>query len=183
MRGRLLRAPTDWRILCSPIPSIPAVRQLPSGKSWLAKRSSPGSTLERKVEKFDSNGCAHGAREATRRRRCIAIVEKFAAMVACTERARREGEGDALQLCEEAQRGGDVRARQRAGSGSTVEETCARDSAQAAEVRSHCAWCGGEGDCARKRAGSSVEEESICVEERAFRARWGARRTHVEVDA
>ena len=78
MRGRLLRAPTDWRILCSPIPSIPAVRQLPSGKSWLAKRSSPGSTLERKVEKFDSNGCAHGAREARRRRRCIAIVRRRA---------------------------------------------------------------------------------------------------------
>ena len=104
-------------------------------------------------------------------------VEKFAATVtvARKERARREGEGAASQLCEEAHRGGDVRARQRAGGGSTVEETCARDSAQAAEVRSQRAWCGGEGDCARKRAGSSAEEEHICVEERAFRA-------HGEVD-
>ena len=58
-----------------------------------------------------------------------------------------------------------------------MEETCARDSAQAAEVRSQRAWCGGEGDCARKRAGSSAEEERICVEERAFRARWGAQGT------
>ena len=61
---------------------------------------------------------------------------------------------------------------------STEEETCARDNTQAAEVRSQGAWCGGEGDCARKRAGSSAEEEHICVEERAFRARWGVRRAH-----
>jgi hypothetical protein len=98
-------------------------------------------------------------------------VEKFAITVARKERARREGEGAASQLCEEAHRGGDVRARQCAGGGSTVEETCARDSAQSAEVRSQRAWCGGEGDCARKRAGSSAEESCICVEERAFRAR------------
>jgi hypothetical protein len=73
-----------------------------------------------------------------------------------------------------------VRVRQRAGGGSTVEETCALS--QAAQVRSQRAWCGGEGDCARKRAGSSAEEERICMEERAFRARWGARRAHGEVD-
>ena len=36
-----------------------------------------------------------------------------------------------------------MRARHRAGGGSTVEETCARDSAQAADVRSQGAWCGG----------------------------------------
>jgi len=53
----------------------------------------------------------------------------------------------------------------------TVEETCARDSAQAAGVCSQHAWCGGEGDGASKRAGSSAEEARICVEERAFRAR------------
>jgi hypothetical protein len=108
-------------------------------------------------------------------------VEKFATTVARKERARREGEGAVSQLCEEAHRGGDVRARQRAGGGSTVEETCALS--QAAQVRSQRAWCGGEGDCARKRAGSSAEEERICMEERAFRARWGARRAHGEVDA
>ena len=98
-------------------------------------------------------------------------VEKFAATVARKERARREGEGAASQLCEEAHRGGDVRTRQCAGSGSTVEETCARDSTQTEEVRSQHAWCGGEGDCARKRAGSSAEEARICVKETAFRAR------------
>ena len=68
-----------------------------------------------------------------------------------------------------------MRVRQRAGGGSTVEETCALS--QAAQVRSQRAWCGGEGDCARKRAGSSAEEERICMEERAFRARWGAQGT------
>jgi hypothetical protein len=41
-QGRLLHATTDGRLLCSPISSIPAVRQLPAGKSGLAKRSSPG---------------------------------------------------------------------------------------------------------------------------------------------
>ena len=56
-QGRLLGMPTDWRILCSPISSIPAVRQLPVGKSGLAKRSSPGSPRGRKVENFDSNSC------------------------------------------------------------------------------------------------------------------------------
>jgi len=149
------------------------------------KRSSPGSPRGRKVENFDNNGCAHGPREARRRRLCIAIGrwKTSTAMVARTERARREEEGAASQLCEATHRGGDVRARHCAGGGSTVEETCARDSAQAAEVRSHRAWCGGEGDCARKRAGSSAEEERICVEERAFRARWGVRRAHGEVDA
>jgi hypothetical protein len=155
--GRLLDAPTDWRILCSPISSIPAVRQLPAGKSGLTKRSSPG---------LPRGGGRWGNSTTTAAR---------------TERARREGEDTALQLCAEAHRGGDVRARQRAGGGSTVEETCALS--QAAQVRSQRAWCGGEGDCARKRAGSSAEEERICMEERAFRARWGARRAHGEVDA
>ena len=42
--GRLLVAPTDWRILCRPISSTQAVRQLSAGKSGLAQRSSPGST-------------------------------------------------------------------------------------------------------------------------------------------
>ncbi len=41
--GRLLYATTDWRSLCRPISSIPAVRQLPAGKSGLATRSSSGS--------------------------------------------------------------------------------------------------------------------------------------------
>ena len=61
----------------------------------------------------------------------------------------------------------------------TEEETCARDSAQAAEVRSQRAWCGGEGDCARKRLGSSAQEARIGVEEKAFWSRWGARRERV----
>ena len=42
--GRLLVAPTDWRILCRPISSTPAVRQLSAGKSGLAQCSSPGSS-------------------------------------------------------------------------------------------------------------------------------------------
>ena len=61
-----------------PISSIQAVRQLPAGKSGLATRSSSGSPRGGgTVENFDSNGCAHGAREAGRRRRYIAsCVEK-----------------------------------------------------------------------------------------------------------
>ena len=62
-RGRLLHAPTDWRILCSPIPSVPAVRQLPAGKSGLAKRSSPGLPRGRRVEKLQGHGCVRLACE------------------------------------------------------------------------------------------------------------------------
>jgi hypothetical protein len=107
-QGRLLGAPTDWRILCSPISSIPAVRQLTAGKSGLAKRSSPGSTRGRKVENFDSNGCAHGARKARRRRRCISVVRRN------VPRRRRARETPRRRR---KHRGGDVRARQCAGSG------------------------------------------------------------------
>ena len=42
-RGRLLHATTDWRLLCRPISSIPAVRQLSAGKSVGRSDSSPGS--------------------------------------------------------------------------------------------------------------------------------------------
>jgi hypothetical protein len=42
-RGRLLHATTDWRLLCRPISSIPAVRQLSAGKSVGPSDSSPGS--------------------------------------------------------------------------------------------------------------------------------------------
>jgi hypothetical protein len=41
-RGRLLYATTDWRLLCRPISSIPAVRQLSAGKSVGRSDSSPG---------------------------------------------------------------------------------------------------------------------------------------------
>jgi hypothetical protein len=60
------------------------------------------------MEKFDSNGCAHGAREAGRRRRCIALVRRSA------PRRRRTRETPRRRR---KHRGGDVRARQRAGSG------------------------------------------------------------------
>ena len=65
--GRLLHVTTDWRILCRPMSSIQAVRQLSAGKSGLAQRSSPGSPRGRKVENFDRNGCARREREARRR--------------------------------------------------------------------------------------------------------------------
>ena len=42
-RGRLLYATTDWRLLCRPISSILAVRQLSAGKSVGRSDSSPGS--------------------------------------------------------------------------------------------------------------------------------------------
>ena len=41
-RGRLLHATTDWRLLCRPISSIPAVRQLSAGKSVGRSDSSSG---------------------------------------------------------------------------------------------------------------------------------------------
>ena len=54
------------------------------------------ATGGRKVENFDSNGCAHGAREAGRRRRCIAsCVEKRTGEA--TYARRRECE-NALEL-------------------------------------------------------------------------------------
>ena len=49
----------------------------------------------------------------------------------------------------------------------TVEETCARDSAQAAGVCSQHAWYGGEGDCARKRVGSSAGRAFVWKRERS----------------
>jgi hypothetical protein len=45
-----------------------------AGQTLFARLATGG----RKVEKFDSNGCAHGAREAGRRRRCIAIDRRSA---------------------------------------------------------------------------------------------------------
>ena len=165
MRGRLLHATTDWRFLCRPI-SFDTCSAAAVGRQgrWTQRLFA----LARHGGGRWKNSTATVARTEHARR-------EGAASVARTERTRREEEGAASQLCEEAHRGGDVRARHSAGGGSTVEETCARDSAQAADVRSQRAWCGGEGDCARKRAGSSAEEEHICVEERAFRA-------HGEVD-
>jgi hypothetical protein len=61
-RGRLLHATTDWRILCRPISSIPAVRQLSAGKSVGRSDSSPGSPRGEEGGKL-SKGCARRARK------------------------------------------------------------------------------------------------------------------------
>ena len=72
-QGRLLHATTDWRSLCRPI-SFDSGSAAAVGRQerwtqrlfvWLAKGG-------RTVEDFESNGCARRAREAGRRRRCIA---------------------------------------------------------------------------------------------------------------
>jgi len=72
-QGRLSYATTDWRILCRPI-SFDSGSAAAVGRQerwtqrlfvWLAKGG-------RTVEDFESNGCARRAREAGRRRRCIA---------------------------------------------------------------------------------------------------------------
>ena len=76
-----------------------------AGQTLFARLATGG----RKVEKFDSNGCAYGAREAGRRRRCVAIVRRSA------PRRRRARETARRRR---KHRGGDVRVRQRAGSGS-----------------------------------------------------------------
>ncbi len=152
-------------------------------------------------EHFDSNGCAHEAREAGRRRRCIASCAEQRTGEATYARGRKcenalelRGKRVPAEFPDQAfalestldkettlwGRWGAHRARVVArrhalewqgGATCTVEATCARDSAQAAGVCSPHAWCGGEGDCASKRAGSSAEEARICEEERAFRAR------------
>ena len=75
-RGRLLHATTDWRILCRPISSIPAVRQLSAGKG--VGRNSPSS---------GSPQGAEGGRWKT-----------STATAACIERARRAGEGAASRV-------------------------------------------------------------------------------------
>jgi len=74
--GRLLYATTDWRILCRPISSIPAVRQLSAGKG--VGRNSPSS---------GSPQGAEGGRWKT-----------STATAACIERARRAGEGAASRV-------------------------------------------------------------------------------------
>jgi hypothetical protein len=113
-----------------PFLSIPAVLQLPAGKDVGRSASLPGSPRgggrwknstttvtrtereagrrRRCMEKFDSNSCAHGARETGRRRRCIALVRRS------TPRRRRVRETPHRRR---KHHGGDVRARQRAGSG------------------------------------------------------------------
>ena len=56
-----------------PFLSIPAVRQLSAGKGVGRSAPSSGSPKGgRTVEDFERNGCARRAREAGRRRRCIA---------------------------------------------------------------------------------------------------------------
>ena len=155
------------------------------------------------MKNFDSHGCAYEAREAGRRRRCIAGCAEQRTGEATYARGRKcenalelrgkrapaEFPGQAIARESTLAQGDGVmgalgctqrtRGSRRVGSAlewlggatCTVEETCARDSAQAAGVCSQHAWCGGEGDCASKRAGSSAEEARICVEERVFRAR------------
>ena len=59
----------------------------------------------------------------------------------------------------------------------TEEETCARDTAQAAEAP----WRRRARETVRRQRKSAVSVSG--VEERAFRARWGVRRAHGEVDA
>ena len=193
-RGRLLHATTDCRFLCRPISSIPAVRQLSAGKS--VGRSDSSSGLPRgggTVENFESIGCARRARklcgaahwEATyaRGRKCENALElrgkrapaEFPGQAIARESTLAQGDGVLGALgCTQRTRGSrrvGSALEWQGGATCTVEETCARDSAQAAGVCSQHAWCGGEGDCASKRAGSSAEEARICVEERAFRAR------------
>ena len=75
-QGSLLGAPTDWRLLCRPISSIPAVRQLSAGKG--VGRSAPSS---------GSPQGAEGGRWKT-----------STATAACIERARRAGEGAASRV-------------------------------------------------------------------------------------
>jgi len=54
-----------------PFLSIPAVRQLSAGKGVGRSASSPRFATGEEGENFDSNGCAHRAREAGRRGRCM----------------------------------------------------------------------------------------------------------------
>ena len=156
-RGRLLHATTDWRFLCRPISSIPAVRQLSAGKS--VGRSDSSSGLPRgggTVENFESSGCARRGRRlcgashwggdlraGEKVRECAGVAgeararrisrpgdrtgehtgtrrRRFGRAGVHTENAwkqtRRQRFGVAGRC--DVHRGGDVRAGQRAGSGS-----------------------------------------------------------------
>ncbi len=116
-RGRLLHATTDWRFLCRPISfdtgSAAAVgrqgRWTQRSFIWLATGSGRW-----KVENFDSNGCVHRAREAGRRRRCIAgCAERRAGEATYTrgekvrERAGVAGEARARRISRPGDRTGE----------------------------------------------------------------------------
>ena len=113
-RGRLLLATTNWRFLCRPhffdFGSVSAVdrKLFRSADAW-DRFSFAGSPTGEEGGKIRNNGCAQGAREARRRRRCIAIVRRSAT------RRRRARE---TARSRRKHRGGDVRAGQRSGSGS-----------------------------------------------------------------
>ena len=189
-----MHATTDWRILCRPISSIPAVRQLSAGKSVGRSDSSFGSprgggrwkTLRATDARGERASCAEqrtGEATYARGRKCENALElrgkrapaEFPGQAIARESTLAQGDGFMVALgCTQRTRGSrrvGSALEWQGGATCTVKETCARDSAQAAGVCSQHAWCGGEGDCASKRAGSSAEEARICVEERAFRAR------------
>ena len=68
---------TDWRFLCRPISSIPAVLQLPAGKSELAKRSSPGSPRWEEGGKLRDCGATIARRERVSWEENRTVVETF----------------------------------------------------------------------------------------------------------
>ena len=71
--GTSVGTPTDGRLLCSPISSIPAVRQLPAGKSGLATRSSPGSPRgggELRQQRLRARSARGGKEKALHRKLC-----------------------------------------------------------------------------------------------------------------
>ena len=137
-----------------PFVSIPAVRQLSAGKSAGPSASSSGSPRGgRTVEDFESNGCARRAREAGRRRRCIAGCAELRAGEATYARGRK---------CENAL---ELRGRAPADSPDRAMNGALR-AAGAREV----------GLC-------PDEIEHTGQQETALWARWGAHRERVDADA
>ena len=75
-QGSLLGAPTDWRLLCSPISSIPAVRQLSAGKIAGPSDPSPGSPKgeedggELRQQRLRARSARGGQEKALHRKLC-----------------------------------------------------------------------------------------------------------------
>jgi len=127
-----------------------------AGQTLFARLATGGRKV--KVTNFDSNGCAHGEREAGRRWRTST------ATAARTERTRREGEGAASQVVRRSALRGDLRAWEK------VRE---------------CAGVAGGWRARRisRPVYSKCTGDHTGQKETALWARWGAHRECVEADA
>ena len=153
--GRLLYATTDWRILCRPISSIPAVRQLSAGKG--VGRGAPSS---------GSPQGAEGGRWKT-----------STATAACIERARRAGEGAASRVVRSGAQG------KRPTRGGRKCENALELRGRAPADSPDQAMNGALRAAGAREVGLCPEDKHTGQKETALWARWGAHRERVDADA